>query len=35
VLEAAGLPRGGAGAVRRGVFDLDGHHLLIDEPADR
>jgi catechol 2,3-dioxygenase-like lactoylglutathione lyase family enzyme len=34
VLEAAGLPRTGAGAVRRSLFDPDGHHLLIDEPAD-
>jgi catechol 2,3-dioxygenase-like lactoylglutathione lyase family enzyme len=34
VLEAAGLPRAGAGAVRRGLFDPDGHHLLIDEPAE-
>jgi catechol 2,3-dioxygenase-like lactoylglutathione lyase family enzyme len=35
VLEAAGAPRAGPGAARRGVFDPDGHHLLIDEPADR
>jgi catechol 2,3-dioxygenase-like lactoylglutathione lyase family enzyme len=34
VLEAAGLSRAGADAVRRSLFDPDGHHLLIDEPAD-
>jgi catechol 2,3-dioxygenase-like lactoylglutathione lyase family enzyme len=34
VLEAAGLPRTGAGAVRHSLFDPDGHHLLIDEPAE-
>ena len=34
VLEAAALPPAGAGArVRRSLFDPDGHHLLIDEPA--
>jgi catechol 2,3-dioxygenase-like lactoylglutathione lyase family enzyme len=35
VLEASGLPRAAAGAVRRSLFDPDGHHLLVDEPAEQ
>jgi len=34
VLEAAGAPKAGADAVRRSLFDPDGHHLLIVEPVD-
>jgi catechol 2,3-dioxygenase-like lactoylglutathione lyase family enzyme len=35
VLEASGPAQAGAGArVRRALFDPDGHHLLIDEPAE-
>ena len=33
VFEAEGFAPAGAAAVRRSLFDPDGHHLLIDEPA--